>query len=317
MNRALIVAGPTASGKSALALELACAWNGVVINADSMQIYRELRLLTARPSPEDEVAAPHVLYGVRGAAEPANAAWWRGRALDAMNAARAAGRLPILCGGTGLYFATLRGLLSDIPDPGEEARTAARALLAERGPAWLHAELTARDPESAIKIRPSDSQRIARAWEVLTGTGQGMAAWQRKPGEGCGWQFAAILLDPPREALRAAATRRFQTMIAQGALQEVADFMALDVPETAPLSRALGLAELSAHLRGAIGLETAIEQAVAATVRYTKRQATWFRHHPLGDNGLTHIIHAQFTHLAQFSESLDPEFSNFLLLPPI
>ncbi len=307
------MAGPTASGKSALALELAQRWNGVVINADSMQIYRELRLLTARPSPADEASVPHLLYGVRPAADPANAAWWRTQALATMQTVREAGKLPILCGGTGLYFATLRGLLSDIPDPGEEARTEARALLAANGPAWLHARLTARDPASAAKIRPNDSQRIARAWEVLTGTGQGIAFWQQKPGEGCGWNFASILLDPPRETLRAAAKHRFHSMIAQGALQEVADFTALAIPEAAPLSRALGLAELSAHLRGELTLPAAIEQAVTATIRYTKRQATWFRHHQLADVGHAHIIHAQFTGLAQLSESLDPYFSNFLL----
>src|SRR6185437_11131016 len=201
---ALIVAGPTASGKSALALEIARHVGGTIVNADSMQVYRELRVLTARPSPADEALVPHLLYGVRSAAEAGSVAWWRGAALDAMDRARAAGRLPILTGGTGLYFAALAGGLAEIPDPGPEARAEARRLLAELGAPALHAGLAKVDPATAARLRPADSQRIARAWEVWRGTGMGLAAWQNRRSTAAPWCFAAILLDPPRDALRAA-----------------------------------------------------------------------------------------------------------------
>jgi tRNA dimethylallyltransferase len=165
-NRALIVAGPTASGKSALALDLAQRLGGTVINADSMQLYAELRVLTARPTPAEEAAVPHRLYGIRPAAKAASVAWWRGRALAEMAAARAAGRLPILCGGTGLYFLSLTEGLSELPPVPAGARDAARALLAEIGAPALHARLAVEDPETAATLRPGDSQRLARAFEV-------------------------------------------------------------------------------------------------------------------------------------------------------
>ncbi|RYI99883.1 MAG: tRNA dimethylallyltransferase, partial [Acetobacteraceae bacterium] len=205
---ALLVAGPTASGKSALALALAERFGGTVINADSMQLYRELRVLTARPSLAEEAAVPHRLYGVRSAAEPASVAWWREAALAEM----AASPLPILCGGTGLYFLSLTEGLSTLPPVPAAARVQARAELAEHGPAALHARL---DAETAAGLRPGDSQRIARAYEVLLGTGRGLAAWQRE-GAHTGpapWRFAAIRLDPPREVLRAAIAARFDAML--------------------------------------------------------------------------------------------------------
>jgi tRNA dimethylallyltransferase len=161
-RRLIIIAGPTASGKSALALALAMRLGGTIINADAMQCYRDLAVITARPSPADEAAAPHRLYGVRAADQPANAAWWRAAALAEMEAAS----LPILCGGTGMYLAALLRGIADIPDPGPEARTEARALLADIGPEALHQRL---DAETAAKLFPTDSQRIARAYEVLRG----------------------------------------------------------------------------------------------------------------------------------------------------
>ncbi|MGA9869493.1 MAG: tRNA (adenosine(37)-N6)-dimethylallyltransferase MiaA, partial [Acetobacteraceae bacterium] len=163
---ALIVFGPTASGKSALAITLARRLGGTVINADSMQVYRELRVLTARPTQEEEALVPHRLYGVRPAAEPSSVAWWRDAALEAMAAAHAQGRIPILCGGTGLYLTALTQGLAAIPDVGPTARTEARALLTELGSAGLHARLAEADPATAAQLRPSDGQRIARAWEV-------------------------------------------------------------------------------------------------------------------------------------------------------
>ncbi len=304
----MIVAGPTASGKSALALELARRLGGTVINADSMQVYRELRVVTARPTEDDEAAAPHALYGVRPAAEPGSAAWWRSAALAAMDDAS----LPILCGGTGLYLQALTTGLADIPDPGDAARTEARALLAEIGPAALHARLAAADPATAATLRPSDGQRLARAWEVWRGTGQGMAAWHEAAPAPSGWRFAAIKLDPPREALRRAIAARFAAMVEKGAVAEVAALLAQGLDPALPAMRALGVPELAAYLRGEMDMEAAITQAALATGRYTKRQATWFRHHSLAAPAFTHTIHARYAGLEQYSESLEGVLRVFL-----
>jgi tRNA dimethylallyltransferase len=317
---ALIVAGPTASGKSALALALAERFRGSIINADSMQAYRELRVLTARPSAADEARVPHALYGVRQAAEAGSVAWWRGAALAAMQVAREAGRLPILCGGTGLYFAALAGGLADIPDPGPAARAEARALLAEIGPAALHARLAAVDPASASRLDPADSQRIARAFEVWRGTGRGLADWQARsqadaqatscpPAPG---RFAAILLDPPRADLRAAIAGRFAAMLAAGALDEVRALLALNLDPALPAMRAHGVPELAAHLRDEITLAEATRRAELHTGQYTKRQATWFRHHALAEPGRTHTIHARYAEPAQLSERNEPDTIAFV-----
>ena len=207
----IIVAGPTASGKSALALALAARHDGMIINADAMQCYAELRILTARPSPEDEALAPHRLYGVLPAATPGNAAWWRQAALDSLGEARENGKTPILCGGTGMYMQALLHGIAEIPDPGAGARLAARSFLAEAGPAALHQKLLEDDPETGAKIRPSDSQRLARAYEVWLGTGRGLAYWQALPTEKLtGWAPRMILLDPPRPELREAVETRFK-----------------------------------------------------------------------------------------------------------
>jgi tRNA dimethylallyltransferase len=310
--KALIVAGPTASGKSALALALAERLDGTIINTDAMQVYRELRVLTARPTPDDQARVPHALYGVRPAAEPGNVAWWREAALAAMAGAREAGRLPILTGGSGLYFASLTEGLVDIPDPGPAARTEARALLKEIGPAALHTRLTEMDPPTAARLRPADSQRVARAWEVWRGTGTGLAAWQAKTARPAPWRFAAILLDPPRTELRAAISARFDAMLREGALDEVRALLALQLDPALPAMRAHGVPELSAHLNGEITLEEAGRRIELVTGQYTKRQATWFRHHPLADAAHSHMIHARFTGLEQFSERLYPRFLAFM-----
>ena len=301
---ALLLAGPTASGKSALALALAERFGGTVINADSMQVYAELRVITARPSVAEEALVPHRLYGVRAAAEAASVAWWRGAALAAMNEARDAGRLPILSGGTGLYFASLTQGLSDIPPVPDAAREEARRLLAEDGPAALHARLVAEDPATAARLRPSDSQRIARAWEVWRGTGRGLAAWQAGGGTGpAPWRFAAILIDPPRDALRAAIATRWAAMLAGGAVDEVRALVAQGLDPALPAMRAHGVPELAAMLAGRMTLEEASRRAVLNTGQYTKRQATWFRHHALADVSRMHTIHARIAGVTQFSES--------------
>jgi tRNA dimethylallyltransferase len=277
-----------------------------------MQVYRDLRILTARPTPAETAAAPHALYGVRPAAEPGSAAWWREAALAEMAAARAAGRVPILCGGTGLYFAALTQGLAAIPDPGAAARAEARALLAELGPAGLHARLEAVDSDTAARLRPSDRQRLARAFEVWRGTGTGLAAWQAIPPEPAPWRFAAILLDPPREALREAIARRFDAMLAEGALEEARALVALGLDPALPAMRAHGVPELALCLAGRIGLAEAARRGVLATGQYAKRQTTWFRHHPLARYGPAHMIHARYADLTQFSESFLAQLANFL-----
>ena len=306
---ALIIAGPTASGKSALALAIARAFGGTIINADAMQCYRELRLLTARPSHEDEAQAPHRLYGVRAADEPANAAWWREAALAEMDAAS----FPILCGGTGMYVSALVKGIADIPDPGEAARTEARRLLAEIGPEALHAKL---DPQTAARLKPGDSQRIARAYEVWLGTGQGLAFWQARPTNKLeGWRLKMLLLDPPRPVLREAIETRFAAMLDAGALEEARALLALGLKPDLPLLRAHGMPELAAHLRGEITLEAAKARAVLATFQYTKRQMTWFRHQELVSKTDMQIIHSRIDSSKKFSERDVADFGNFMNFP--
>ncbi len=303
---ALFIVGPTASGKSALALDLAERLGGTIVNTDSMQVYAGLRVLTAGPSLAEEARVPHRLYGVRAPADPGSVAWWRGAALTAM----AAASLPILCGGTGMYAAALTEGLSAVPPVEPAIRAAARALLAEIGPEALHGRLAAEDPATASGLRPSDPQRIARAWEVLRGTGRGLAAWQAGPGTGpAPYRFAAILLDPPRDALRSAITRRWQAMLDGGAQAEVEALRAQGLDPALPAMRAHGVPELIAVAEGRMGLEEAGRRACLAMGQYTKRQATWFRNHDLGP---THRIYARTTGLTQFSESERAEIIAFV-----
>ncbi|TPG55636.1 tRNA (adenosine(37)-N6)-dimethylallyltransferase MiaA [Roseomonas nepalensis] len=312
---ALLVAGPTASGKSALALALARRLGGVVVNADSMQVYRELRVLTARPTPEEEALAPHALYGVHPAAEAASVAWWREAALDAMARAVEAGRLPILCGGTGLYFSSLTRGLSAMPAIPPAVREEARALLDREGAPALHARLLAADPRSAARLRPGDGQRLARAWEIWRATGRGIAEWQAEaPATGpAPYAFCAIRLDPPRDALRAAIADRWDAMLRDGAVEEVRALAARALDPALPAMRAHGVPEISAALAGRMTLAEAGRRACLAIGQYTKRQGTWFRHHDLAPCR-THIINARIADLAQLSESHLAEILSFLKL---
>lgn len=303
LPRALIVAGPTASGKSALALAVAERCGGVVINADSMQVYRELRILTARPTPQDEARVPHLLYGVRSAADPADAAWFRGAALAAMAEARASGRVAILCGGTGMWLDALARGIAEIPPVPEAVRRAARALAVGIGAPALHARLAARDPETAGRLGPGDTQRVIRAWEVLEATGEGLAAWWRRPAApSAPWLFAHVRLDPPRQAVRAAIDARFLAMMAAGALEEVHALDALGLDPALPAMRAHGVPPLRAAIRGETPLEAAIARGQAMVRQYAKRQATWFRHHALAAPQQTFSINAWMGADAQFSE---------------
>jgi len=308
-RRLIIVAGPTASGKSALAMALAARMDGTIINADAMQCYRELRVLTARPSQADEAAVPHALYGVRAAAEPANAAWWRDAALEVL----ARTKNPILCGGSGMYLSALLNGIAEIPDIRPLARAEARTLLASIGPEAMHRELLELDPGTAEKLHPTDSQRIARAWEVWRSTGRGLAWWQKQPAAPLqGWDARMILLDPPRPDLREAIVGRFGAMLAAGAVEEVRALLALRLDPDLPLLRAHGVPELGAYLKGEISLAEATAKAVQVTSQYTKRQATWFRHQKLVGNSALHIIHARIDDSTQFSESFLTNLVNFI-----
>jgi tRNA dimethylallyltransferase len=305
----LVVAGPTCSGKSALAMELAARFGGVVINADAMQCYRELLVLTARPSAADEARVPHALYGVRGVAEPVDAAWWRGAALGVM---AATDRVPILCGGTGMYLnALLRGIAA-VPEPGDAARAEARGLLAELGAAGLHARLAAADPVTAAGLRPSDGQRVARAWEVWRGTGVGLAEWQARPVPPPRVVACAVVLAPDRAVLRAAIARRWQDMLAAGAVAEVAALRALGLDKALPGMRAHGVPELGAYLDGAMTLEEAGRRACLAIGQYTKRQATWLRHHSVGEPAASFTINARYEASAQLSSEIMAGMTEFL-----
>lgn len=277
-----MIGGATASGKSALALALAETLDGAVINADSMQIYRELPILTAQPDAAAQARAPHLLYGVLGIAERCSAGRWLGMAKTAIAEARAAGRLPIVVGGTGLYLRALIGGLADIPPIPDELRESVRARLAEIGAAAFHGELAARDPEMAARLKPSDPQRLARAAEVLAATGRSLADWQRdRPPPPVAGDFRTVLVDPPRDALYAACDARFAAMMDAGALAEAdaagrlmaAQGLASDLPAL----KALGLRELLAFSAGELSREAAVAAAQMATRRYAKRQGTWFR----------------------------------------
>jgi tRNA dimethylallyltransferase len=301
----LIVAGPTASGKSALALAVAEAFGGTIINADSMQVYRDLRVLTARPSAADEARVPHRLYGVIDAAEACSAGRWRALALAEIAAARAAGRLPVLVGGTGLYLHALVHGLAPIPPIPAAVRAAARALHAELGGGAFHARLAARDPGSAARLRPEDSQRLIRAWEVVEATGRTLGEWQRAPApDGAAGEAAAVLLMPPRAALYAAIDARFAAMMNAGAVEEVRALIARELPADLPAMKAVGVREIAAMLAGRSTPEEAIAAAQQASRRYAKRQVTWLRHRMAG------LRHLAFD--AQYSESLLPEIFAFI-----
>ncbi|GBQ23810.1 tRNA isopentenyltransferase [Gluconacetobacter sacchari DSM 12717] len=310
----VVIAGPTCSGKSALALAVARAVGGVIVNADSMQVYRELRILTARPGPDDEDAVPHRLYGVLPAAQAGSVAWWRGRAIGEIEVAWAGGKVPVLCGGTGMYLRALTDGLTDIPDPGADARAEARRLVEEEGSPALHARLAAVDPESAATLRPSDGQRVARAWEVWSGTGHGMAHWRREatlPPLAC--HRVAVRLEPPRDMLRAAIARRFAAMLEAGALEEVRALLARDLSPALPAMRAHGVPELAAHLRGELALDEAARRAVLATGRYTRRQTTWFAHHDLAEAVDTRVSDARFGTDTQQMERNYADLISFIL----
>jgi tRNA dimethylallyltransferase len=278
--KAILIAGPTASGKSALALDVADRLGGIIINADSMQVYRDLRIITARPTPADEARLPHRLYGHVDAAENYSVGRWLTDAQAALMDTERAGRVPVVVGGTGLYFKALTRGLSAVPPIPADIRTAVRARLAAEGPATLHAELAVRDPASAERIRPADGVRIVRALEVMAATGRSLADWHR---DGMRPVLAPrdavrIFLDVPRAELYRRIDVRFDAMLAAGALDEVRALAARGLGPLLPAMKAHGVPWLIRHLRGEIPLAAAADGGKMDTRRYTKRQGTWFRH---------------------------------------
>ena len=281
----LIVAGPTASGKSRLAMEIAAAFAGTIINADSMQVYRELRVLTARPSAAAEARAPHRLYGVLEAREPCSAGRWAGLAAAEIDAALSADRLPIVVGGTGLYLQALVEGLSPIPAVPAEVRAAALSLHTDLGGAAFREALAAVDPIMAARLPAGDTQRLVRAWEVAAATGRPLSDWQREAPRrpAVGVRFATLVLDPPREALNRAIAARLQAMVAEGAIAEVRNLLDLGLDPSLPVMKAVGVKEFAACVRGECTLEAATAAAAGATRRYAKRQQTWIRRRIVAD----------------------------------
>lgn len=302
VGRAVLIAGPTASGKSALALAVAEKFGGEIVNADSMQLYREMRVLTARPSLAEEARVPHHLYGVTGAASPLSAGRWAVLAAAAMREIAARGRLPVIVGGTGLYFRALVEGLAPIPQIPADIREAVRAEVAEAGP-HAHALLAEADPVLAETIRPSDLQRIARGIEVFRATGRPLSAWQQEPAVPLvAGNFAKLVLAPEREWLRDRIDRRFDLMLEAGALEEAAAMSALRLDPSLPAMKALGLRPLIRHLAGEIPLEEAAEAGKRESRAYAKRQETWFRTQMISWNAIS----------TQDSESLDEKIFPFI-----
>ncbi|MGH6979921.1 MAG: tRNA (adenosine(37)-N6)-dimethylallyltransferase MiaA [Stellaceae bacterium] len=303
----LIVAGPTASGKSALALALAAELRGTVINADSMQVYRDLPILTAQPDHAAKARIPHRLYGEIDAADGFSAGAWRERAVAEIAAARGAGRVPILVGGTGLYLrALLEGLAPTPPIPAEVKREA-RAMRAELGAAAFHERLRTVDPGAAAKLGRGDTLRVLRAYEVVTATGRTLGDWQREQVRTRAFSARTIVLLPPREPLYAACDGRFLAMMARGAAEEVKALAARSLDPGLPAMRALGVSNLIGWLVGQTSREVAVAAAQQATRNYAKRQITWFKHQLPEAEVLRKLVLE-----TQFSERLLPEIFAFI-----
>ncbi|HEX2134556.1 MAG TPA: tRNA (adenosine(37)-N6)-dimethylallyltransferase MiaA [Microvirga sp.] len=277
--RAVLIAGPTASGKSALAIRLARALGGTVVNADSMQVYRDLRVITARPTPDEEGLAPHRLYGHVDGAVNYSVGRYVADAVHVL-AALEPGSLPIVVGGTGLYFKALTEGLSAIPAVPEAVREAVRRESEGVATPALHRRLAERDPATAATLRPSDRLRVQRALEVVAATGRPLVSFrgERQPGPLAGRPLAKVFLAPDRDELRRRIDARFRAMVEQGAVEEVAALARRRLDPMLPVMRAHGVPGLLAHLRGEATLEDAVAKGQADTRAYAKRQFTWFRH---------------------------------------
>lgn len=278
-KRAILIAGATASGKSAVGMRLAQSFDGVIVNADSMQVYAQMRVLTARPEPADEWAVPHRLYGQVSARQSYSVARWLEDVREVLQEIERLGQRPIFVGGTGLYFNALTQGLSPMPETDSVVRAYWRGEARRRSPEELHAELMRLDPLTASRLRPSDPQRIVRALEVFQSTGQPLARWQGQAGTPLlpAGAWSGLVIAPEREAIYRGAEARFDQMMAAGALDEVRQMRQMQLDPELPAMRALGVAPLMQHLDGEIALEAAIEMAKTQTRRYVKRQLTWLK----------------------------------------
>ena len=272
-----MIGGPTASGKSALAADAAERFGGVVVNADSMQLYTDLPILTSWPDEALRARAPHRLYGVLDGAERCSAGRWRSMAMAEIERTQQDNALPILVGGTGFYLRALLEGLAPVPAIPEAVREAVRTLHEREGSAGLHARLAERDPEAARRLEPGDSQRVMRAYEVIEATGRSLLAWQAERHDRYTGRAAVLILEPPRDALYDACNTRFGRMLAAGALDEAARLQGRSLDPGLPVMKAVGVRALLDHLSGVTTLERAVELGRQATRRYAKRQTTWFR----------------------------------------
>jgi tRNA dimethylallyltransferase len=276
-----LIAGPTASGKSSLALALAARTGGAIVNADSAQIYRDLPVLSAAPSAEEKQRTEHRLYGLRDGAEPCSAADWAGMARGEIADVQSGGRLPILVGGTGLYIRALLDGIAPVPPIDSEVRASVRARPVEEN----RAELERVDPRAAESLDPADSARIARALEVALSTGRTLAGWheQREGGIGGNVELKALILLPPRQWLYARCDERFEAMVENGAVEEVKALLDRKLNPALPVMRAIGVPEIAAWLAGETSRGDMIARGQQATRNYAKRQYTWFAHQPPSD----------------------------------
>ncbi len=295
----VVIGGPTASGKSDAAVAVAQAIGGTVINADSMQVYQELRVLSARPDDAMMATVPHRLFGVMPARERCSAGRWRALATEEIDVAHRGGRVPVVAGGTGLYLKALTEGLSLMPEIPPSVTAEAAGLMDRLGPSAFHERLAAIDPAAAGALRPSDRQRLQRAWCVIAHTGRSIVDWQAAPAQApTSYAFHVLHLRPPRASVYAACDGRFARMVEAGAVEEVRALAAQALDPDLPAMKAVGVPEILAHLRGEIGRDAMIEAGQRATRRYAKRQYTWFRNQTAADQILD----------AQFSESLLEKF---------
>ncbi len=278
-TKAVLIAGPTASGKSALALALADRLGGIIINADSMQVYGDLRVITARPAPEEEARAQHLLYGHVDAGEIYSTGRWLGDATAAIATIAAAGRIPIIVGGTGLYFKALTTGLAAVPAIPADIRDHVRGRLESDGVGALYAELISRDPQTAARLMPLDRARIARALEVMLATGRSLSDWHKEglPPSVDPAHAAKIFVTADRKELVARIECRFAGMLERGALEEVRALAARQLNPLLPAMKAHGVPWLIRHLKGELSLDEAAAGSIMDTRRYAKRQLTWFR----------------------------------------
>ena len=277
--KAVIICGPTGAGKSSLALNLAEKFEGVIINADSVQIYREIKILSGRPTSDDYRKAPHRLYGIMSIFKPCTLGIWRKMALEAIKECELSGRLPIICGGTGLYIKFLLNELSAIPEISPSIKLEAREKLKELGNENFRELLSKNDPASASRIKSGDTNRLLRAWEVFTATTKPLSYWHKKSRKaGSQHKFFKVCLMPERKALYSICDQRFLEFVEQGAVEEARAFDFITASPELPASKTLGLLELIKYTKGELELSDAIAQAQRTTRRYAKRQLTWFRH---------------------------------------